>query len=399
MIVQTELNEQKVIDIANDILSGFQNDIIQIQNDLSNLQTSDSNQNLEIAQIQNDLNLIESDISNLQTSDTNQNLQLTQITNDIIQIQSEIVDHETRIQNLENNFPISVEDLSNVQTTSITNGQILSYDNGIWKNINVPNTGIQDVVDSQNYIRSLNSWILLSDTLEYTSLLNLATITSNLLGTVINEQTTQNTRLNNLESLFPIQLNLNDLLDVNSDSVTLGQYLYFDGVNWIPQTLNILTNLENLQDVLITNPKIDKDILQWNQTNSKWENKQISIPQVLNDLSDVTINSIQQNQMIRYDSISQSFINSDKYQYSLNELTNYETSITPQNQDYLTFNQTSNKWEPKTIEQETPSYMRIIQTADNIVINTTVDSGFNKFNLFQLALTNHSVVFVGTDIS
>lgn len=43
--------------------------------------------------------------------------------------------------------------------------------------------------------------------------------------------------------------------------------------------------------------------------------------------------------------------------------------------------------------------MRIIQTADNIVINTTVDSGFNKFNLFQLALTNHSVVFVGTDIS
>lgn len=65
----------------------------------------------------------------------------------------------------------------------------------------------------------------------------------------------------------------------------------------------------------------------------------------------------------------------------------------------MTYNSSINKWEPKTIEQETPSYMRIIQNADNIVINTTVNSGFNKFNLFQLALTNHSVVFVGTDIS
>jgi hypothetical protein len=54
----------------------------------------------------------------------------------------------------------------------------------------------------------------------------------------------------------------------------------------------------------------------------------------------------------------------------------------PANGDYMAFDSSNGKWKPAPIQMETLSYMRIIQTADNISINFTTDAGFNKYNLF-----------------
>lgn len=65
----------------------------------------------------------------------------------------------------------------------------------------------------------------------------------------------------------------------------------------------------------------------------------------------------------------------------------------------MSWDSSINKWKPITVSQEVVNYLRIIQTADNISINTTADAGFNKFNIFNTALANHSVVNVGTSFT
>lgn len=62
----------------------------------------------------------------------------------------------------------------------------------------------------------------------------------------------------------------------------------------------------------------------------------------------------------------------------------------------MAWNSSTSKWEPISVDTETVNYLRIIQTADAISINTTVDATFNKFNIFDVALANHSVINVGT---
>ena len=118
----------------------------------------------------------------------------------------------------------------------------------------------------------------------------------------------------------------------------------------------------------------------------------------LNDLGDVNISGPSDAQLLTFQNISSQWVNQNKPTYSIQEQTDFNSSATKNDLDYMAWNASTSKWEPITVQTETPSYMRIIQTADNVAINTTVNAGFNKFNVLQLALANHSVVFVGTDI-
>jgi hypothetical protein len=65
----------------------------------------------------------------------------------------------------------------------------------------------------------------------------------------------------------------------------------------------------------------------------------------------------------------------------------------------MSFDTNDNKWKPITVQNETLSYLRIIQTADNISISPVTNSGFFKYAIFNQALANHSVVLVGTDMT
>ena len=86
--------------------------------------------------------------------------------------------------------------------------------------------------------------------------------------------------------------------------------------------------------------------------------------------------------MLTYNGLTSKWINFNKPSYSISEQLDFNNTIAPTDLAYMVYNSALSKWEPKTIPNNTPSYMRIIQTADNIVINTTIDATFNKFNLF-----------------
>lgn len=104
-------------------------------------------------------------------------------------------------------------------------------------------------------------------------------------------------------------------------------------------------------------------------------------------------------QLLTYVGVGSEWRPQNKPTYAIQEQTDFDSSVIKNNLDYMAWNSSTSKWEPITVQTETPSYMRIIQTADNVAINTTVDAGFNKFNVLNIALANHSVVFVGTDVS
>jgi len=85
---------------------------------------------------------------------------------------------------------------------------------------------------------------------------------------------------------------------------------------------------------------------------------------------------------LTYNGLTSKWVNFNKPSYYISEQLDFNNTITPTDLDYMVYNSSLSKWEPKTIPNDTPSYMRIIQTADNIDINTTIDATFNKFNLF-----------------
>ena len=164
-----------------DLLETLTQDISQLSNEVDQAQ-------LDIIQNTNSINLLNNEqitqntaISNIQTDISNiNNEQITQ-NNDILSLQNSIA-------NLDLNALIDVT-LSNIQPQDVLQYNSLTSQ---WVNSPAPNTGIQDVVDNQNYVRQLNNWELLSNTTEFVALSTLAGNTSNTLSTVLSEQITQN---------------------------------------------------------------------------------------------------------------------------------------------------------------------------------------------------------------
>jgi hypothetical protein len=113
-------------------------------------------------------------------------------------------------------------------------------------------------------------------------------------------------------------------------------------------------------------------------------------------LDDVNISGVGDAQILTYQNISSQWVNQSKPTYTIQEQTDFDSSVIKNNLDYMAWNSSTSKWEPISVSTETVNYLRIIQTADNISINTTVNAGFNKFNILNTALGAHSVVNVGT---
>jgi hypothetical protein len=91
---------------------------------------------------------------------------------------------------------------------------------------------------------------------------------------VTNLQSSLNTRITSVNGLTTsngggVALTLDSLSDVNATTPANGQYLQFDGSNWVPVS-GSGGNLDGLSDVVITSPVTNGQVLKYNGTN--WVN-------------------------------------------------------------------------------------------------------------------------------
>lgn len=104
-----------------------------------------------------------------------------------------------------------------------------------------------------------------------------------------------------------VQYNLDDIVDVVLTTPVSGQALTFNGTNWINATP--ATTLDSLTDVSITSPSANQALL---YNGSIWTNQDIA--QTLDGLTDVIITSPTNNQLLRYN--GSNWINATQtYQY------------------------------------------------------------------------------------
>lgn len=106
------------------------------------------------------------------------------------------------------------------------------------------------------------------------------------------------------------------------------------------------SDLSDLGDVTITNVQ-DGQILKWNSTTSKWENKNAPIiPDDLSDLGDVNISSPSDGQFLKYDNTLGKWKNASGGSggtSALDDLTDVDISSASDGQ-VLKYDSTSNKW-------------------------------------------------------
>lgn len=197
----------------------------------------------------------------------------------------------------------SLNDLDDTSITSVTDGQILTWDNTISRWINVDLTGglslymddlldvnIPSTPDSFDFLvwnslkgywengSGLASKIELNP-MAFTDILNNPDLTTSqdafsildTHGHPASDITDLNTAIDNRIDLTI----LNDLSDVNADSPSNEQLLSWDSSTskWIPRTVtdNDTDNLNDLTDTNLTTP-VEGDILKYNSS-SEWENQ------------------------------------------------------------------------------------------------------------------------------
>ena len=107
-----------------------------------------------------------------------------------------------------------------------------------------------------------------------------------------------------------VQLALNNLLDVAIADLTVLQVLRYNGSKWENATLNLITNINNLEGVVISNVS-DQQVLQYDNASSKWKNATLNLVTNISSLSDVTITSIADGNLLIYSSSASKWINSN----------------------------------------------------------------------------------------
>lgn len=103
---------------------------------------------------------------------------------------------------------------------------------------------------------------------------------------------------------------LSDLTDTTIASPSAGDYLKFNGSTWINEAINLVTTLAALTDTEITNPS-SGDYLKFD--GSKWVNDSgAAISGDIDDLDNVVVNNPTNGQVLKYNSISGDWVNSDE---------------------------------------------------------------------------------------
>lgn len=252
------------------------------------------------------------------------------------------------------NKPNTVDNLKNVNITSIQDGQILSYDlvNTEWKNTtnsidNLSNVNITTIQDKQiiSYDNVSSKWI---NTDNSVGNLSDTTITAPASGQVL----TYDGNDSKWKNLPSASASLTGLTDTNISTSPLpsnGDVLAYDSnttkwinsdslTNHIGNTNNPhSTSIDNLTDSDIDSDTLaENDVLVFNDQTSKWENSQILVNHIGNaanphlttvaKLTDTTISTPANNDVLLYDYANSQWINSPIIE--INDIANINTATT-----------------------------------------------------------------------
>lgn len=157
-----------------------------------------------------------------------------------------------------------------------------------------------------------------------------------------------------LSSQFEIT-NLQSQISTNTVNIGL---LQTDVTN-VQNQVNALV-LDDLQDVDLTVNPTNGQVLSYDDGISQWIAS--SLPPSNNDLStlnDVVLGSLNNNDLLTYDQVSDKWINKVKPTYTIEEMTDFDNTVPKLDNDFLSYNLSKSKWEPKTFEQENPNYITL----------------------------------------
>ena len=263
------------------------------------------------------------------------------------------------------NKPNTVDNLKNVNITSIQDGQILSYDlaNTEWKNTtnsidNLKNVNITTIQDKQiiSYDNNSSNWINTDNSVNN---LSDTSIVSPASGQVL----TYDGNDSKWKNLPSASASLTGLTDTTITTPADGDTLVYDSVStkWINSnslTTHLAdtnnphdTTISNLDDTTITTPS-DQDTLVYDSNSSKWINQENSLDNLSN--TDIDSNTVAENDVMVYDDVNQKWINS---QILVNHIGNTanphlttvakltDASITtPANNDVLLYDYANLQW-------------------------------------------------------
>lgn len=79
----------------------------------------------------------------------------------------------------------------------------------------------------------------------------------------------------------------------------------------------------------------------------------------LSTLNDVLLGSLTDGQLLTYSQTNDKWINKIKPNYTIEEMKDYDNSVAKLDNNFLSYNLSKDKWEPKTFEQENPNYIAL----------------------------------------
>lgn len=151
-------------------------------------------------------------------------------------------------------------------------------------------------------------------------------------------------------SVSSVSLNafaINELSNVTISSPAAGNFLRFDGVEWINDSVIIPTTLNSLLDVSTTNPT-DGAFLAYEEDSNEWVARSYLIVESLSDLSDVNTTGVQPGDTLIYQGGSWVPIQVPPVTLESRDLTDISDTAATDGQ-VLLWNESAGKWEPNNL--------------------------------------------------
>lgn len=119
--------------------------------------------------------------------------------------------------------------------------------------------------------------------------------------------------------------------------------------------------MDNLQDVDTTTiPPVDGQALIFDA--GIWKPTNLQNPSTtLGALTDVQLGSLTNGELLTYNSTANKWVNQVKPEYTIEEMKDFDNTVAKLDNDFLSYNLSAAKWEPKTFEQEIPNYLALRQ--------------------------------------
>ena len=274
-------------------------------------------------------------------------------------------------------YNLPLRNLMDVNVVGITNGQVLQYQNGIWKPVNLQGiTGLDSIPFVTTVNKSSTNNIFKYNT---TSLFWEASRLK--ISDVNNLQST----LGTLMPMTGYNIALSSLSDVNVSSVASGDLLAFNGTKWVPSTPSGLSTIGQIPDVN-TVSAIMGDTLIYNGT--KWTATYLTTS-VINDFDATGATNVKNslkyldgkwyaNQLLISDILDLQTTLNNKFDISttflLDQLTNVRIT-NPITNDFLVYNGTS--W--SNIRFNPAGLTSIGQIPDVDITYKSINNNFMKY--------------------